>query len=128
MKHSSECDLQIRMNDSHPVSQSVSQSLSVIHSACTFIHTNVKPQKRQSRPSSIVLNRKTGFHSPAHTALCMQFVVPPAFWSIAKRRGKGQSFPLHTAGGRQHAISEKLFEFDWSERGKGNRVEQNSIA
>lgn len=36
--------------DSHPtsVSQSV-KPLSVIHSAaCTFIHTNVKPQKRQS--------------------------------------------------------------------------------
>lgn len=45
--HSHECDLQIRIRFTPHVSQS-SHSQSFTLRACTFIHTNVKPQKRQS--------------------------------------------------------------------------------
>lgn len=86
MKHSHEYDLQIRFTPCH----------SVIHSACTFIHTHtthstqIWNHKRDNQPSSIVLNRKTGFYS--ESASLYAFRGAACFLEHSGVAGKGQRF------------------------------------
>lgn len=123
MKHSHECDLQIRFTPCH----------SFTRPALLFKHTTHSTQiwnhKRDNQLSSIVLNRKTGFYSDS--ASLYAFCGAACFLEHSGVTGKAQRFPPKSGWGAPKCGNTQypkyyldLIESEARESEQGNWVEQ----
>lgn len=113
--------------DSHPVTQSFTRP------ALLFTHTTHSTQiwnhKRDNQPSSIVLNRKTGFYS--ESASLYAFRGAACFLEHSGVAGRGRGFYKRAGGAPQSAATRNIRNIIWiwlkarqRENEQGNRVEQ----